>query len=172
MSKEKCKESILAPIAQRLESFLKEEMGMEVKNDELHILCPNKLQLKDYTATIGTGGPISVLFTVSYDKKVLKELVKAFAYGEITPEEEEEMIESVACEIANTVLGNAVPEFPDKGKGVTITPPIILKEAKSIAKQKNSQIASVVISTRYGEIMVNAVGPKGLFMDELNFKEL
>ncbi|MCV6606874.1 MAG: chemotaxis protein CheX [Campylobacterales bacterium] len=161
-------DTILSPLAERTKSFLKEDMGIEILEETKEIEVPNKFSLKDYTVTIGIGGSLSVLFIVSYEKSALDSLLKAFAYDDIEPEEEDEMKESVASEIANTVIGNSLPNFPKGGDGVTITPPIVICEAKSINKQKDSNISISTIKTSGGEIVVGVIGPRKLFEEELH----
>ena len=151
-------DSILQPIENRLKEYLKSDLGLEnIKFNKLD--NPEVVMLKNFTVNIGVGGALSVLFVVSYDESLVIQLAKAFAYGEISPEEEEEVRESVASEIANIVLGNAIPHFPNDGKGVTITPPIIIRNAKSIGVGKQAKIAAIIIATEYGEMCINIVWP-------------
>ena len=121
---------------------------------------------------IGTGGSIQVLITMGYDDNLLDKLVEAFLEGEEVDEEElDEIKESVSCEIINTVVGNALKN-PLDGTTLGITPPILIYEAKSLFRQKSSQIATSVLKTEFGEMLLTAVGPKETFSKILNFKEL
>ncbi len=55
---------------------------------------------------------------------------------------------------------------------INITPPILIHEAKSLAKYKNSMILETKISTVNGDIQLTVIGPKDVFSDKLNLKEL
>ena len=86
-------------------------------------------------------------------------------------EELAEIRESVACEVVNIIVGNALKN-PIDDTVLSITPPILIYEAKRLFKYKDSKIATSVIKTQYGEMLISAVGPKGLFIEELEFKDL
>jgi CheY-specific phosphatase CheX len=154
--------SILEPITQRTISFLADEMGIELPTREFELLFPNKIELHPYTAMIGIGGVISYMFTISFENEALNALTRAFVYGEISDDEMEEMKESVACEVANTVLGNSIPNFPNKGSGVTITPPVMVESGKSISKNAASTIATAVIKTNSGRVTLAIISPETL----------
>lgn len=167
-----CKDNILTPLLKRTKTLLIKNFKLELIGDNSKIYCPNKLDLKSLTAMIGTGGTLSIIFAVSYEDKILEKLVKVFMSGEkILKEEFEELKESVASEIANTIIGNSLHFFPNKGRGVTITPPITITEAKSISKSKGSKIATCNIVTNFGELTINTIGPRVLFVNKFNFKE-
>jgi len=167
-----CKDDILAPLLERTKTLLVETFKIKLIEENNEVYCPDKLHLLDFTAMIGTGGTLSIIFAVSYEDRILEKLVKIFMSGEeIMDEEQDELKDSVASEIANTILGNSIHRFPNNGRGVTITPPITIKEAKSISKYRGSKIATGTILTDFGELSINAIGPRLLFVDKFNFKE-
>mgnify|MGYP003571711302 CR=1 FL=1 len=171
MEKSYYEESVLLPIIRRLINYLEVDMGIKV-NTQNEIVYKDHVSLKSNTAMIGTGGDIRIILTLGYDEGLLEELVDRFLYGEKVEDDELiEVQESVCCEIANIVIGNAIKN-PYNDSLISITPPILIHEAKSFAKYKNSTIVEVVIATQFGEIQLSAVGPKELFSDKLNFKEL
>jgi len=154
--------SILGSITGRTITFLADEMHIELPSRKFELLVPSKIELHPYTAMIGIGGTLSLMFTMSFENDILNDLTKAFAYGEIAQDELEVMKESVACEIANTVLGNAIPNFPNKGSGVTITPPVTIECGKSISKNSTSTITTTIIKTKSGNITLAIVSPNTL----------
>ena len=164
---------ILLPLVERSIGFLKDDLGISVSSESIEILAPKKVELKKNTAMIGTGGSVQVLITMGYDDDLLDKLVEAFLEGEEIEDEDEleEIKESVSCEIINTVVGNAL-QNPLDGTTLGITPPILIYEAKSLFKQRSSQIATSVLKTEFGEMLLTAVGPKETFSKTLNFKEL
>jgi CheY-specific phosphatase CheX len=163
---------ILLPLVKRSVSFLRDDLGINVSSDTINIQSPKKIQLKKNTAMIGTGGSIQVLITMGYDDKLLDKVVEAFLEGEEAEADElDEIKESVSCEVVNTIVGNALKN-PLDGTTLGITPPILIYEAKSLFKQKSSQIATAIIKTEFGEMLLTAVGPKESFSKTLNFKEL
>ncbi len=163
---------ILSPLVERAMSFLQEDLEIQVLSKKVDIISPKKVKLKKNTAMIGTGGSVQVLVTMGYDDELLSKVVEAFLEGEEVDEEElEEIQESVSCEVVNTIVGNALKN-PLDGTTLGITPPILISEAKSLFKQKSSQIAAATIITEFGEMLLTAVGPKEQFSETLNFKEL
>lgn len=163
---------ILSPLVERAMSFLQEDLEIQVLSEKVDIISPKKVNLKKNTAMIGTGGSVQVLVTMGYDDELLSKVVEAFLEGEEVDEDElEEIQESVSCEVVNTIVGNALKN-PLDGTTLGITPPILISEAKSLYKQKSSQIATAIIITEFGEMLLSAVGPKEQFSETLNFKEL
>jgi len=140
--------------------FLNGDMGInieDVKTDEVDI---NKLQLKDYTSMVGTGGSLNILIVITYQQSLLDYLMEQFLEGEeVSEDERQDYLDSVSGEVINTIIGLALPTFPNRGKGVTITPPIMINDASHITKNKNSEIISANIVTDQGEMSIGAVGP-------------
>jgi len=172
MKKEDCKDDILEPLIKRAISFTQEKAEIKILDTKVEITCPNKIELKKNTAMLGTGGSIQIIITLGYDNILLDKLVEAFLEGDkVDNGELEEIRESVACEVVNIIVGNALKN-PINDTVLSITPPILIYEAKKIFKYRNSKIATAVIMTQYGEMLISAIGPKELFVEELEFKEL
>lgn len=163
---------ILMPLVERAISFLQDDLGITVSSENIELLSPHKVELKKNTAMIGTGGSIQVLITIGYDDALLGKIVEAFLEGEeVDEDEKDEIQESVSCEFVNTIVGNALKN-PLDGTTLSITPPILICEAKSLFKQKSSKIAIAKIQTEFGEMLLTTIGPKETFAQELDFKEL
>ncbi|MDO8453526.1 MAG: chemotaxis protein CheX [Sulfurimonas sp.] len=137
--------------------FFTEDMGIAIDNiaredDSIG------LNLKSHTAMIGVGGELNMMVVISFDDTMLDKIVHVFMEGEdVAPEEEEEIKESVTGEVINTIIGLALPTFPKRGKGVTITPPISVNDASNIKKNKDSKIVSANIRTHFGELSISAI---------------
>lgn len=141
--------------------FLQEDMGIDITNVKIEEASSAKLMLKDHTSMIGTGGTLNIMILISYDRSILEKLVELFMDGEeIDPEEEQEINDSVSGEVINTIIGLSLSTFPQRGKGITITPPITINDAANIVKHKNSKILTALIETPYGTLSVSAVGNK------------
>ncbi len=139
--------------------FLSEDMDMAIEKVDIIDNSPDKLILKDYTSMIGTGGKLNLMVVITFEDKLLEHLVELFMDGEeVEDDEKEEIYDSVTGETINTIIGLALPTFPNRGKGVTITPPITISEASNIKKYKNSKIISAEITTPFGKLSVSAMG--------------
>jgi len=68
-------------------------------------------------------------------------------------------------------VGNALHNPVDETT-LSITPPILINEAKSLSKHKNSKISIATIQTVFGDMLLTIIEPKDKFVKELNFKEL
>jgi chemotaxis protein CheX len=139
-----------------MEHFLIHEMKIETVV-EGEYRSGDKFFLKKYTTMIGVGGTLNLLFYVTYDESLLDHLTYKFAYGHVLDHEFQALRESAAGEIANTVIGHAISDFPDKGKGVAITPPVTIEDAKCINTHA-TQMLTVLVSTPYGNIELNVIG--------------
>lgn len=139
--------------------FLQEDMGLKISDVTISNLSEDKLELKDYTSMIGVGGKTNLMVVISYDKEILTKLVELFMSGdEMDPSEADEIRDSVAGETVNTIMGLALPTFPNRGKGVTITPPIAINDASNLVKQKSAKIVSAQVDTNYGKLSISAIG--------------
>ena len=139
--------------------FLSEDMDINIDQVDIADNSPDKLILKDYTSMIGTGGTLNLMVTISFDATFLEHLVNLFMEGEeVEDDEKEEIYDSVCGETINTIIGLALPTFPNRGKGVTITPPITLSDASNIKKFRNSKIVTANIVTQYGNMSISAMG--------------
>lgn len=150
---------ILESLLLQTKLFLQEDMGIEMKNQTTSILDTQSLHLKRYTSMIGVGGKVNLMIVISFDENLLDTLVELFMDGEeVLDEEVQEIRESVTGEVINTILGLALPTFPNRGKGVTITPPISINDSKILKKHKDSKIATTEIFTDFGTMDISVIG--------------
>lgn len=150
---------ILDSLILQTKLFLQEDMNLEI--NEVLTSQPESevLSLKEFTSMIGVGGKISLMTVISFDKQLLDKLVSLFMDGEeVALDELEEVRQSVTGEVINTILGLALPTFPNRGKGITITPPITINDASFLKKHKTSKIVSVLITTNFGTMVISAIG--------------
>ena len=152
---------ILEALILQSKLFLIEDMDIEIDEVKICKDDPVKLMLKDYTSMIGTGGKLNLMVVISFEEKFINKLVELFMDGEEVEEDEaQEIKDSVAGETINTIIGLALPTFPTRGKGMTITPPITISDASNIKKDKNATIVSAEIVTKFGSFSISALGSK------------
>lgn len=148
---------VLTAIVHQVELFMQDEMKIKTEFDGEYRTV-DKVELKKYTTTIGIGGTLNLLFYATYDEILLDNLTRAFVYGEIHENEFAELRDSAAGEIANVIIGHSLNSFPNCGRGVTITPPVTIEDAKSIVKTNGAEIISAIVLTPYGIIELNVIG--------------
>ena len=131
---------ILDSLILQTKLLLQEDMKLEIVNLVTIRADYETLTLKEFTSMIGVGGKINLMTVISFDVNLLNKLVSIFMDGEkVAQDEVDEIRESVTGEVINTILGLSLPTFPNRGKGITITPPITINEAsvlKSIRIQE------------------------------------
>lgn len=150
---------ILDSLILQTKLLLQEDMKLEIVNLETIRADYETLTLKEFTSMIGVGGKINLMAVISFDVNLLNKLVSIFMDGEeVAQDEVDEIRESVTGEVINTILGLSLPTFPNRGKGITITPPITINEASVLKKHKNSRIVSVNITTNFGTVSISAIG--------------
>jgi chemotaxis protein CheX len=150
---------ILDSLILQTKLLLQEDMKLEIVNLETIRTDYETLTLKEFTSMIGVGGKINLMAVISFDVNLLNKLVSIFMDGEeVAQDEVDEIRESVTGEVINTILGLSLPTFPNRGKGITITPPITINEASVLKKHKNSRIVSVNITTNFGTVSISAIG--------------
>ncbi|HEX5330264.1 chemotaxis protein CheX [Sulfuricurvum sp.] len=157
MGKSELLKQVLNAIIYRAELFLVDEMHIAASFDGKY-RSVSKIELKKYTTMIGIGGTLNLLFYVTYNELLLDNLTKAFAYGEIHENDFLALRDSAAGEIANTIVGHSLNDFPNKGKGVTITPPVTIEDAKSILKTNGTGMITALLSTPFGNMEFNVIG--------------
>ena len=150
---------ILDSLLLQTKLFLQEDMGLEILEIETIRADCEALSLKNHPSMIGVGGKLNLMTVISFDDQLLNKLVELFMDGEeVAAEELDDVMESVTGEIINTILGLSIPTFPNRGKGVTITPPITINDASTLKKHKNSKIVSAQIDTNFGSLSISAIG--------------
>ncbi len=160
---------ILVPIVKRVKTYLEEEFYIDVFNTS-DISCPKNIHLKKNTVMIGTSGSIKLIITLGFDEKLMNKIVEIFmGDNNISDFDFDEIKNSVACEVTNTIVANVI-DNPIDNSNIYITPPVLISEAKTLNKDKDSKFAFVTFITKYGEIELTAVGPKEQFEDILEFK--
>lgn len=139
--------------------LLQEDMNLEILDIKTINTEYEALPLKEFTSMIGVGGKINLMTVISFDESLLNKLVTIFMdEEEVSSDEIEEIRESVTGEVINTIIGLALPTFPNRGKGITITPPITINDASILKKHKNSKIISVDVTTNFGIVSISAIG--------------
>lgn len=154
--------------------YIQSDMGMEIEGMEYRLQDVKSLILRHMTALVAVGGNLGLYIAFSYDEPVIKFLFEAFTEGlDLDPEDEEAMSykEEAAGEILNTIIGNALADMPKGASVISLTPPVVLGEAKSIVRHKHAYFYTADIRTQAGCMSVMCIGPEDLFDPDLEYKE-
>jgi CheY-specific phosphatase CheX len=147
--------NFLNPMIQRAKEFLKQDMDIEVTDFMEPINCLQIDESLKNISTIGISGSANFTTVTIYDNHLLEKFVDIFLDGEgCDNDEKDEIFQSVANEIANTIIGNALPEDENE---LFITPPTFLSDTTSLLINKNSKILISSVKTNYGKLSIMAI---------------
>lgn len=143
---------LLIPVAVRTCSFLSEDIGLELFSKEFDVVAMHTLPPYPYMAKIRISGTVNYYFIMGFESQVLEEIGRFFIVDAKGEAAYEFMKEQVACEVANTVLGNAIAHFPNKGAGVVITPPSMIGMGHALFRHPHANTCMTEIKTSSGLI--------------------
>lgn len=150
--------------------MLHSEIGLEVVAVEAIRRDVPRLDLHDMTAIAGFGGPVGLLIAFSFQHSLCEALFASFTKGLDIPADETELyVRETLAEIVNTILGLCTGDIRGVDHAVTLSPPVILEDAKSIRRPRDAVFATMRMRTDKGIADVNFVGPRELFDDKLNY---
>lgn len=154
----------------RTRSYLAEEFGIDVRRISRDSGNIELLAIHDLTAIVGVGGPVNLLVAFSFERELANVLYQRMTEGmDVAPGEEDLYRGSVVAEIVNTVIGNCTADFQQADQRISLTPPVVLDQAKRIQRMKNATFISRTVHTDFGCLDINLVGPTELFDDKLDY---
>ncbi len=164
---------LIDAVTNRCVEYLQDDMNLQVLGMEYDLQDMKVLSLRDLTALVAVGGNLGLYIAFSFDQPVIEHLFEAFTEELDLDNNEEkiEFLEETAGEFINTVIGNALADVPKNETVISLTPPVVLGEAKSIVRHKNAYFYIALIKTSIGNLSVMCIGPEKLFSQDLNYKE-
>ena len=150
---------------------LEQEAALVVEGAEAVECDVKRLHLHDITAIAGLGGPISLLIAFSFERRLLQAIFERVTLDiEVSPDELDMHVRDAAAETVNTILGLCTADFQNIEKSVSLSPPVILDDARCIHRPRNAVFASMRIRTEHGYLGVGLVGPREMFDQHLNYQ--
>jgi CheY-specific phosphatase CheX len=160
-------DSVLA----RTRMVLAEEADVILEEAESFRCDANELHLQDMTAIAGLGGPISLLIAFSFELRLLDAIFEQITQGiTVTEDERPLLIRDTAAEMVNTILGRCTADIQIINQSITLSPPVIVEDARCIHRPKNAVFASMRVRTDKGYVSVGILAPREMFDDQLNFQ--
>ena len=148
-------EDVLSAIHTRTKEYLKELDMPPIDSKSLHITS-KKVKLNASSVIISIVGKIDISFIISYDDILIKIAEQFLENEKYDDDEKDEILESLAMEFANIVVGNALSKF-DQKISFDIRAPLYIEQAKYLSCSKNSIIFSSSITTKYGKLLLQCV---------------
>ena len=163
--------AVAASLAGRTKSYLAEQAGIDVTEVHAAMEDVEHLKLRHATAIIGVGGSVGLLVAFSFSHELADILYKRLTAGIKIPADQEAVYrDATVTEIANVIIGNCTADFADHGERVSVSPPVLLEDTKSIYRMKNAMFGTVAMVTPHGPFDIHMVGPLGMFDSQLNYE--
>ncbi len=162
--------SLLSSILARVKYVLGEEANIEVREVLSIDSAVDKLHLHDMTVLAGLGSPVNVLVAFSFEEDLVVGLFEGMAEGlELDGEDIDLYKEECAAEAINIVLGLSTADLQSEDITISLSPPVVLDNARWIHRHKNAHFACMRLTTDRGFLDVNVVGPRDLFDERMNY---
>ena len=124
----------------------------------------DELTLRDLTAIIGIGGPVSVLATFSFDAALSVHVLDVETAGlRVTEEERPQFLLDTIAETINVILGQSTVDLASTGSTVALSAPVVLEDGGKLRRPKGAFFTRVNHLTEYGMLDVNFITPKHLY---------
>lgn len=147
-------------VVRRTALFLTEEASINVGEVKYALTAVQKLQLKALTSIITVEDNAKMTLAFSYDRELIREIFTQYSEGvEIDENEEDLYTEETAGDMINIILGNVLAEFQQNDKAFALSTPIIVNEAKSIARYKSSKFFAAELATDKGTMAIFCITP-------------
>ena len=144
---------IIEIITSNCVDYFEQEFKMEVISKKIYLKDIPSIQLDYLTSIISVKGHLNSLFAFSYDERLINKLFEFFTEEiDIDESERDLYLEESASEIMNIIVGNATKFIEKSDSLLTLTPPIVFKEAKNLINKKDSQYYNSVIATPHGNM--------------------
>ena len=157
-------------VPRRVHTYFSTAMALECISTSENMGDLELLDLRYLTVIIGIGGSIGLLIAFSFPRELIEVLYRRFTADIVVPADEEDHYRrEAAAEMTNIIIGNCTAEFRTPGERISISPPVVLEEARQIQRMKDAMFCRTSVVTEAGVLDVNFVGPKELFDSSLNY---
>ena len=162
--------NIMDVISSHTRIFLQTEFHIDIDKTKLDQSHVTSLRLRHLTSLISLGGNVGIYLAYSFQKELIHYIFKIYTQDIDIPVDKQDQYEAeTAGDIINIIVGNATQDLSPAGPLITLSPPIIITEAKQIVCAKNAQFFTVEMSTGKGVFSIFFIAPKELFDENLNY---
>jgi CheY-specific phosphatase CheX len=162
--------TVMDAVFARTRAFLQDETGVALIRTTSRWGELEAVALHDVTAIAGVGGGLNLLIAFSFSTGLLERLFMRVTDGLDIPADEHDIyVRDTASEVVNIILGRCTADLADSDRAISLSPPVLIEEAKSIRRVRNALFASLCLETEHGAVDINFVGPRELFDPALNY---
>ncbi|NRB37253.1 MAG: chemotaxis protein CheX [Pseudomonadales bacterium] len=162
---------MLESAGNRTDMYLVTETQIQTDKITYQFKNVNQIELYELTSIIAVGGNFSVLFAFSFERSVAEQIMLDFtADFPIGDMDKEDCIKETVAELINIVLGNVLTDFSDQKEIISLTPPIVISDAKNIYRDKSAVFLSAYLHSNFGSMQIHCIAPEEMFDQQLNYK--
>jgi hypothetical protein len=148
-------------LVERTKSFLAAHIGIDVVDVRVATQDVDHLELRQETAVIGFGGGLLIAF--SFPQEMIDVLYRRLTESIVVPPGEEALYRRAAVsEVANVIIGHCTADFAADGKHVSISPPVVLEDAKNLYRTPNATFGTILIGTSHGSFDIYLIGSRNM----------
>ena len=163
--------TVAACLAGRTKSYLADQAGIDVTDVHAVTDGVNHLKLRQATAIVGIGGNAGMLIAFSFSQPMIDALYERLTAGlDIPRDQKSEYCDAAITEVANVIVGNCTEDFAKLDNRISLSPPVLLEDSKSIYRMKNAMFGTVSMVTPHGSLDIHIVGPRAMFAAQLNYE--
>lgn len=123
-----------------------------------------KIELRFLTSLLVLEGRSKLYVAFSFQRPLIEQAFRVYSEDiEVAEGEREGYMEETAGDMINIIVGNATARLPSDDTTITISPPIVITEAKSIFRHKDARFHAASLDTDYGKMDVYCISPKETF---------
>lgn len=147
-------------LLERTKAFLMDEGNIAIEQTFMDLSESHSLVLKTLTSIINIEDSAKMVVALSFDRELIYKIFESYSAGiEIHEDEVPMYVEETAGDMINIVVGNVLAKFQQPGHAFVISTPLIVNEAKSISKYKNTRFYSAEIKTEAGSLSIYCITP-------------
>lgn len=155
-------------VVKRTTSYLSDEAFINTLEIKYDLNTKKQFSLRNLTSIITIEDNLKITLAFSYDNSLIEKIFKEYSQDiEIEADEVQSYIEESAGDMLNIVLGNVLRQFQQSGKAFGISTPVIINDAKSIGKYKDTQFFAAELKTDFGMMSICCITPGEQFRKQL-----
>ena len=163
--------TVAACLAGRTRSYLAEQADIGVSEEHAVTDGVNHLKLRKATAIVGIGGNTGMLIAFSFSQPMIDALYERLTAGiAVPPDQKSELRDATVIEVANIIVGNCTEDFARFDDRISLSPPVLLADSKSIYPKTDAMFGTVSMVTPHGSLDIHIVGPRAMFEAQLNYE--
>ncbi len=167
MSEQFSVEYFVKAVVEYAVAFFRRDLHIEVRDVTYNLENAKKLELRYLTSLLVLEGSFRLYLAFSFEKPLIEHAFKVYAEDiEVSEDEWNAYMEETAGDIINIVVGNATATLRG-GPVATLSPPVVISEARSIFRHKETQLCTVCLDTDFGKMDICCIASKEFFNEEI-----